>query len=97
MNSLKNDERIKRKNTSEPDVNIVKDVMSFREALAFMDMSASTLYKKTHKREIRFFKPNGKIYFLKQDLINYMLSNRRESLEEFENETNKYLNRESHE
>ena len=76
---------------------LTKDVLSFKEALVFLDISASTLYKKTHKRTISFFKPSPKrIYFLKEDLINYMLSNKKESVEDFENANNNYLNRENH-
>ena len=78
-------------------INFTTEVLSFKRALVFLDMSASTLYKKTHKREIPFFKPNGKlIYFLKIDLINYMLSNKQEAIEKHENQIENYLKRDGH-
>lgn len=59
---------------------LAKEVLSFKEALALLDISASMLYKLTHKRAINFYKPSGKlIYFKKEDLINWMLGNKQET------------------
>ena len=59
---------------------LAKEVLSFKEALALLDISASMLYKLTHKRAINFYKPNGKlIYFKKEDLTNWMLGNKQET------------------
>lgn len=64
-----------------------KDILSFREALGYLDVSKSFLYKLTSNRGIRFTKPNGgKIYFRKSDLDNYMLSNEQKSKLEVEEE-----------
>ncbi|WP_127139940.1 helix-turn-helix domain-containing protein [Flagellimonas marinaquae] len=53
-----------------------KEILSFREALQYMDVSQSFLYKLTSKKAIEFTKPNGgKIYFRKSDLDNWMLQN----------------------
>ncbi len=53
-----------------------KEIMSFREALAYLDVSESFLYKLTSNCKIVFFKPNkGKIYFKRIDLDNWMLQN----------------------
>lgn len=66
---------------------LAKEVLSFKEALALLDISASMLYKLTHQRAISFYKPNGKlIYFKKQDLLNWMLSNKQPSNEEVSSE-----------
>ncbi|MNL59007.1 Helix-turn-helix domain protein [compost metagenome] len=62
---------------------LAKEVLTFQEALALLGISASMLYKLTHQRAIPFYKPNGKlIYFRKEDLINWMLSNKQPSTEE---------------
>ena len=62
-----------------------KDILSFREALGYLDVSKSFLYKLTSDRGIRFSKPNGgKIYFRKSDLDAYMLSNEQKSKLEVE-------------
>lgn len=53
-----------------------KEIMSFREAASYLDVSESLLYKLTSKKQIRFYKPNnGKIYFKRVDLNNWMLQN----------------------
>ena len=66
---------------------LAKEVLSFKEALALLDVSASVLYKLTHQRAISFYKPNGKlIYFKRLDLINWMLGNKQPSNEEIKNE-----------
>lgn len=60
---------------------------SMNEACHHLNISKSFLYKLTHRREIPFFKPNGKkIYFLKTDLNNWLLRNRVSSNEELEQE-----------
>ena len=59
-------------------INIIaqKQILSFKEALLYLDLSSSFLYKLTSQKAIPFSKPNGgKIYFRKSDLDNWMLSN----------------------
>lgn len=53
-----------------------KGILSFKEALLYLDISKQTLYQLTSKKKIKFTKPNGgKIYFKKEDLDNWMLQN----------------------
>lgn len=69
---------------------LTKEVLNFKEALAFLGVSPSMLYKLTHKQAIQYYKPNGKlIYFKKEDLISWMLSNKQCSVNE---ETSTVLN-----
>ena len=72
---------------------LAKEVLSFKEALVFLDISSSSLYKLTHKKTINYYKPNGKlIYFKKADLIEWMLSNKQQSFSEQEKGMSNYLN-----
>ena len=77
-------------NIGEPTQNLgwlAKEVLSFKEALALLDVSSSMLYKLTHQRAISFYKPNGKlIYFRREDLMNWMLGNKQPSNEEIRKE-----------
>lgn len=60
---------------------IQKQILSFKEALSFMDVSNSLLYKLTSQGSITFFKPNnGKLYFRKEDLENWMTQNEQKSV-----------------
>ncbi|GAB1858009.1 hypothetical protein MHTCC0001_28460 [Flavobacteriaceae bacterium MHTCC 0001] len=57
-----------------------KEILSFKEALLYLDVSKQTLYQLTSKKKITFTKPNGgKIYFRKEDLDKWMLQNESDS------------------
>ena len=54
-----------------------KEVLKIEEADIFMGISKSRLYKMTHRHELPFFRPNGKlIYFEKAELLKWMRQNR---------------------
>ena len=58
-----------------------KEILSFKEATHYLDVSSSFLYKMTSNGKLRFTKPSGKlIYFLKEDLNNWMLQNPKEGV-----------------
>lgn len=60
-----------------------KEILSFKEAMAYLDVSKSFLYKATSRKKIRFSKPNGgKLYFRKEDLDRWMTQNTQESVED---------------
>ena len=66
----------KKENLQQVQLVAQKEILSFREALIYMDVSQSFLYKLTSKKAIEFTKPNGgRIYFRKSDLDNWMLQN----------------------
>ncbi len=69
-------------------------IFNTEETCEYLKISKSSLYKMTSKRKIPFSKPNGgKMYFKKEDLDNWMLSNKSKSTEELENEMFNYLNK----
>ena len=71
-----------------------KEILSFKEALLYLDVSESFLYKLTSKKEIEFTKPNGgKIYFKKHDLDNWMLQGTSISKRVLEEEIFKHLSK----
>ena len=54
-------------------LNVAKEVLTLEEAALFMGISKSSLYKMTHKHELPFYRPNGKlIYFEKAELLKWM-------------------------
>ena len=54
----------------------VKTILSTDEAAEFLGIKPSYLYKLTSNKEIRFFKPQGKLnYFRKDDLETFLLRN----------------------
>ena len=48
------------------------EFLSFKEAVAYLGISKSTLYKLTSSKQIRFYKPKGKIFFKQEDLVSFM-------------------------
>ncbi|MFK7000736.1 helix-turn-helix domain-containing protein [Flavobacterium oreochromis] len=64
-----------------------KEILSFKEAVLYLNVSESFLYKLTSKNDIPFSKPNGgKIYFKKEDLNKWMTQNSTTSIDELEKE-----------
>lgn len=71
-----------------------KEILSFNEAVSYLDVSKSFLYKLTSTNKISFSKPNNKlIYFQRIDLDNWMLQNRNESIGVLQENLNNYLSR----
>lgn len=57
-------------------------LLTIDEACAFLKMKKATLYQKTHKREIPFVKKGKPLFFSRQDLIQWRLSGKKETIEE---------------
>ena len=71
---------------------MTKNLLCFKEAIEYLNVSDSFLYKMTSARKITFFKPSGKlIYFKKEDLDDWLLQNKVKSIDETEQELNNQL------
>ena len=69
-----------------------KEILSFREALIYLDISESLLYKLTSNRAITFSKPNGgKLYFKKTDLDSWMIQNESKSIRVLQSQVETHL------
>ncbi|WP_282136037.1 helix-turn-helix transcriptional regulator [Seonamhaeicola maritimus] len=69
-----------------------KDVLSFEEALYYMKVSKSFLYKLNSRGEITYYKPNGKlVYYRRSDLDDWMLKNEVKGVGALENDIDNYL------
>ncbi len=73
-------------------IEVEEKPMTFDEAKAFLQVSSSTLYKLTHKKQMPFTKPNGgKVYFKKSDLITWMNSNTVKSADQIDEVASNYM------
>ncbi|MBT6837598.1 MAG: helix-turn-helix domain-containing protein [Bacteroidetes bacterium] len=64
-----------------------KQVLTLQEVSNYTGLSKSYLYKLTHRSEIPFYKPNGKmIYFDRTELETWLKRNRSKSLTEIKQE-----------
>ena len=69
-----------------------KQVLNFNDACIYLELSQSHLYKLTSTGSIPHYKPNGKkLYFNRQELDNWLLRNRSNSIDEIEQEAANYL------
>lgn len=60
-----------------------KEVLTFKEAAQYLDLSESYLYKLTHTRSIPHYSPQGKkLYFKRKELDQWLTSCKRPSSEE---------------
>lgn len=69
-----------------------KDVLNLNEACAYLDISASHLYKLTSAKTIPHFCPQGKkLYFKRIELDDWLLRNRQSSSDEMEKAATDYI------
>lgn len=85
------------KNILEKQNLVSKDILNFEEALSYLKVSKSFLYKLTSKGEITHHKPSGKLIFFKRlDLDDWMLRNKVSGIDELEDEIDNFLKRGNH-
>jgi excisionase family DNA binding protein len=69
-----------------------KTVLNFTEAAAYCGLSKSYLYKLTSAAGIPCYKPQGKqIYFSRNELDNWLLSNRKETAQEIAQQASTFV------
>ena len=69
-----------------------KEVLNFREACTYLDISASHMYKLTSTKRIPHFCPEGKrLYFNRLELDEWLQRNRQTSTDEIETIAANYL------
>lgn len=68
-----------------------KEVLNFNEAAVYLEVSHSHLYKLTSTGTIPAYKPNGKkLYFNREELNSWLLSNRQASISDIEEEVSQF-------
>ncbi|WP_045467288.1 excisionase family DNA-binding protein [Sporocytophaga myxococcoides] len=69
-----------------------KNILTFEEALIYLNVSDSFLYKKTYTNAIPHYQPSGKlIYFKRDELDHWLLQNKVKSNSEIDNAANTYI------
>jgi len=69
-----------------------KEVLNFSEACQYLDISESHLYKLTSRKQVPHFCPQGKkLYFNRQELDQWLQTNRKNTTEEVEREATDYI------
>jgi len=69
-----------------------KEVLNFSEACQYLDISESHLYKLTSRKQVPHFCPQGKkLYFNRQELDQWLQTNRKNTAEEVDREATDYI------
>jgi len=70
------------------------NLLTVPEAAKFLSLSVPTVYGMIHKREIPFMKPKGgkRVYFSKQELLEWMKGSRKSTRAEIKGEVSHFLN-----
>ncbi len=58
------------------------EVMGMKDASAFLNLSTSSLYKHTSSRTIPHYKRGKKIYFKREELLEWLSQNKRKTTDE---------------
>lgn len=71
-----------------------KVFLTLEEASEYLQLSKSCLYKMTSKKQITYYTPGGKkIYFKREDLLEWITKSINASINECQFETESYLGR----
>jgi len=66
------------------------EILDLKQAAEFLKLKPSYMYSHTHKNKIPHYKPNGKrIYFIKSELIEWILGSKVGTVDELEARHNK--------
>ena len=67
-----------------------KEILNFDEAAAYLNMSKSTLYKLTSKKEIPHYKPNRFVFFEKSELDKWIRASVVKTDDQLNDQANSY-------
>lgn len=67
------------------------DLLNVEEAANFLRLSTPTIYSKVSKGELPFMKRSKRLYFSKEELMEYVKGGRQQTNAEIESEANLYL------
>lgn len=77
---------------NEPTPEQPKDVLfTVEQAADFLTLSVPTIYSKVSRRELPYMKRGKRLYFSKDELLQYLQAGRKQTLSEIENEAGEYL------
>ena len=67
------------------------DFMDINETANFLKLAKQTLYSKVHARLIPHFKEGKRLYFSREELTKWIISNKVKTIEEIESEADNYI------
>lgn len=86
IQSLLSNQRSVSKSTSQ-----FNELLTIEECSELTGLSKSTIYKKVSARLIPHFKASKRVYFRRQEVLDWMMSNPRKTVAEIEAEANQFV------
>jgi len=71
----------------------VDQLLNIKDAAKFLNLKVPTIYSKVSKGELPVMKRSNRLYFSKNELMQYLREGRKKSNSEIEAEANNYLNK----
>ncbi len=68
-----------------------EEILNLDEAADLLDLSKNTIYQKTSKNRIPFFKRGRKLYFKRSELLKWIEAGKQKTVEEVLADTDDYL------
>jgi predicted DNA-binding transcriptional regulator AlpA len=59
-----------------------KELLSIKEAGAFLNLSIATIYSKVSRRELPCLKQNNRLYFIESELMDFLKAGRKQTYSE---------------
>lgn len=66
-------------------------VLSIDQAAEFLNLSKPTIYSKVSKNEIPFIKKSKRLYFIKEELFDYLNTGRNTTAKDVDNDVENFL------
>jgi excisionase family DNA binding protein len=67
-----------------------KEILTVQECAKFLGVSVQTIHLKTSRNELPYYKPSRRIYFLKDEIIKWIMSHPIKTSEQIEEEAKAY-------
>jgi predicted DNA-binding transcriptional regulator AlpA len=71
-----------------------KELLSIKEAGAFLNLSIATIYSKVSRRELPCLKQNNRLYFIESELMDFLKAGRKQTYSEIAEATLSELKKE---
>ena len=68
-----------------------EEILTIEQVAKFLSLSKPTIYSKVSRRELPVMKRGGKLYFSRQELIEYLKLGKMKTNEEISKEADEYL------
>lgn len=79
------------KEESKAETNKEPDLLTVKEVAKFLSLTESTIYAKVREGNLPYMKEGKRLYFSRQELIEYLKENRQTPIDEVINNVSSYL------